>query len=62
MSYRIYKGTELHAVCSDSMDAVAQAVHYHRHTKKTVTVEEVSLDGTAQTYDWERAYRELCNG
>lgn len=61
MSYRIYKGTELHAVCNHAMDAVAQAVHYSRHTRKQVTVEEVSLDGTAKPYDWKRAYEELCN-
>lgn len=60
MSYRIYKGNEVHAVCKDYMDAVAQAVQYHRHTTKPVTVMEVALDGTETPYNWERAYWELC--
>jgi len=61
MSYRIYKGTEVHAVCRHCMDAVMQAVQYYRHTTKPVTVMEVTLDGTETPYDWQAAYKELCN-
>lgn len=61
MSYRIYKGDKVHAVCNHEMDAVSQAVQYYRHTTKPVTVMEVALDGTETSYNWERAYRELCN-
>jgi hypothetical protein len=61
MAYNIYKGDKLNAVCQHSMDAVSQAVQYYRHTTKPVTVTQVALDGTETPYDWERAYKELCN-
>ena len=61
MSYKIYKGQKLHAVCNHSMDAVMQAVQYYRHTTLEVTVKEVALDGTETNYDWKAAYEELCN-
>ena len=61
MAYNIYKGDKLHAVCNHSMDATSQAVEYYRNQTKTVTVTEVALDGTETSFDWERAYRELCN-
>lgn len=62
MSYNIYTGTELQISVKDYMTAVAEAVAYYRGTDKPVTVMEVALDGTETPYNWERAYRELCNG
>jgi hypothetical protein len=61
MAYNIYKGDKLHAVCRDQMSAVSAAVEYYRATTLPITVEEVHLDGSTSTYDWEKSYRELCN-
>jgi len=61
MAYNIYKGDELHAVCSHEMDAVMAAVKYCRESELPISVEEVHLDGSTSVYDWEKSYRELCN-
>jgi hypothetical protein len=61
MAYNIYKNGKLHAVCRDEMTAVSAAVEYYRATTVPITAEEVHLDGSTTPYDWQKAYRELCN-
>lgn len=65
MTYRIYVGDELRDVCTDCMDAVSLAVGHYRDIimpfGETVTVTHTWPSGEVEPYDWERAYRELCN-
>ena len=61
MSYNIYKGGKLHAVCRDKMTTVMAAVEYYRTTTEPITAEDVRLDVSSAPYDWQKSYRELCN-
>lgn len=61
MPYNIYRSDSLSAVCSSEMDAVMTAVKYYRESDLAIRVEQVYVDGSTAPYDWEKAYRELCN-